>query len=74
MARFEAVLFSESARWGDMAKPVPFTKSDPAYLPDDPDKGDWDRSTIYVLDTWLDERQTPFLNALQDANLYVPNP
>lgn len=74
MNRFHDVVFCESTRWGDMAKAVPFSKSDPNYLPNDPDKGDWDRSTNYILNTWLPARQAPFLNALQGANLYLPTP
>jgi hypothetical protein len=75
MARFNTnAIYSESARWGYMAKAIPFTKSDPTYLPADPNKGDWNRSTNYIQNTWLPQRQAAFLNALQSANLYVPNP
>ena len=75
MTRFRTnAIFSESARWGDMAKTIPFTKSDPAYLPADANKGDWNRSTNYILNTWLPQRQTPFKNGMQSGGFYVPNP
>jgi hypothetical protein len=74
MGRFDDVIYSESARWGYMAKAIPFTKSDPSYLPGNTELGDWDRSTNYILNTWLPQRQAPFLNAYQAAGLYVPIP
>ncbi len=74
MGRFDDVIHCESARWGDMAKAIPFAKSDPSYLPGNTQRGDWDRSTNYILNTWLPQRQTPFLNAYQSAGLYVPAP
>ncbi len=73
MGRFNTVIFSESARWGDMAKTVPYTKSDPSYLPGQ-SRGDWDRSTRYILNTWLPQRDTAFRNAFQTAGFYTPIP
>ena len=72
MNLFDDVIFSESARWGDMAKTVPYTKSDSSYLPGNTSKGDWDRNTSYILNTWIPQRKTPYLNAMQNAELYVP--
>jgi hypothetical protein len=71
MGRFDDLIFSESARWGYMAKAVPYTKSDPAYLPGQT-QGDWDRSTAYILNTWFPERDPVFRNAFQNAGLYTP--
>lgn len=73
MGRFDDVIFSESSRWGYMAKSVPYTKSDPSYLPGQT-KGDWDRSTTYILNTWLPQRDTSFRNAIQSAGFYTPVP
>jgi len=73
MGRFDDLIFSESARWGYMAKSVPYTKSDPAYLPGQT-QGDWDRSTGYILNTWLPQRDSVFRNAFQNDGLYTPIP
>jgi hypothetical protein len=71
MDRFAMVVFSESARWGNMAKTIPYTKSDPAYQPG-LTRGDWDRSTYHLLNTWLPARQNAYLPAMQNLGLYQP--
>ena len=74
MSAFEPVVFSESARWGYMdpfTNPVPFTKSDPGYLPGKP-YGDWDRNTAYHVNVWLPERRAFYLSRMQTAGLYQP--
>jgi len=68
MGRFDNVIHNESGRWGYMPRTAPFSAA-PPYI-----KSDWDTATSYILDNWIHNRQTPFLNALQSANLYVPNP
>jgi len=73
MGRFDDLIFSESARWGYMAKTVPYTKSDPSYLPGQT-QGDWDRSTDYILNTWLPQRDSVFRNAFQNDGFYTPVP
>lgn len=73
MGRFDDLIFSESARWGCMAKTVPYTKSDPGYLPGQT-LGDWDRSTSYILNTWLPQRDSVFRSAFQNAGFYTPVP
>ena len=55
-----------------MAKFIPFAKSDASYLSGNPDKGDWDRATGYTLNSWLPNRRTTYLNAMQNAGLYQP--
>ena len=76
MSRFEAVLFCESARWGDMDaaqtnRTTAFTKSEPAYLPDQL-LGDWDRNTSYIANQWISQRRTYYLDSLQAVGLYLP--
>ncbi len=70
---FEQVVFSESSRWGYMAKSVPYTKSDPSYLPGET-REDWSRNTGYVIDTWLPARDSVFRTAFQNAGFYTPVP
>ena len=70
-----AVLFCESARWGNMDavhtnRTSPFTKSEPAYLPGKP-YGDWDRNTAYTTNIWLPARRLYFLQRMWDAGLYI---
>ena len=74
MAKFQAVLFCESARWGYMdvmSNPVSFTKSDTNYLVGKP-YGDWDRNTSYLLNQWLPQRRTYYLSRMQTIGLYQP--
>lgn len=71
MAKFEAVLFCESARWGHMTKAVPFTKSDPSYLPGDITRGDWERATSHVTGTWLPQRRKLAFGHFAVHDLYV---
>jgi hypothetical protein len=66
--RFGTVVNSESARWGYMAQ-VSGSPVGPLYT-----KTHWDTATSYILNTWIHNRQTPFLNAYQSAGLYVPTP
>ena len=54
------------------ANPVPFTKSDPNYLPQTQQYGDWDRNTAYKVNTWLPERRAYYLSRMQAAGLYQP--
>lgn len=85
MTKCEQVLFCEFARWGDMdalqpadpavpnqtAKPALMTKTDPGYLVGKP-YGDWDRNTSYIINQWLPQRRTYYLDRLQSAGLYQP--
>ncbi len=71
MDRFEPVLFCESARWGDMSKAVPFTRTDSNYLAGKP-YGDWLRNTSYTTTVWLPERRPHFLTRMQQVFLYQP--
>ncbi len=71
MADFQSVLYSESARWGDSRKNTPFTFSDPSYLPGDIRKGDWQRTTNYILNTWLPQRRRVVFDHLAGHDLYV---
>lgn len=81
MAKFQSVLYSESARWGYLQKAVPYTYSDLTVLPGDVTKGDWLRSTTHLVDTWLPQRRKLVFGHFAGQNLYVaitpvdlPNP
>jgi hypothetical protein len=74
MNKFLPLLYGESARWGDLAKAVPYTRSDPNHLPNENYMGDWDRTTDYVIDTWLPVRRAFFLDDMEGAGLYEPEP
>ena len=82
MTKFASVLYSESARWGDMdaartgdaatgqtIKPGPFTKTEAGYLTAKP-YGDWDRNTAYRVNTWLPSRRTYYLQKMASVGLY----
>ena len=56
-----------------MAKIVPYTKSDPSYLPGQTQR-DWDHITGYILNTWLPQRDPVFRNAFQNDGFYTPVP
>ncbi len=63
---------SESARWGYMS-----TNGLPAYTRDAglsaaATNGDWISATRYIRDTWLVDRRSTYLNAMQNAGLYTP--
>lgn len=81
MAKFSPVLYCESARWGYLQKAVPYTYSDPTVQPGDVTKGDWLRTTTYLVDTWLPQRRKLIFGHFAGRNLYVaitpvdlPNP
>lgn len=71
MAKFSPVLFCESARWGNMDKTTPHTKTDGAYLAGRP-YGDWDRNTGYIVNNWIPQRRAYYLQRMEALGLYVP--
>ena len=76
MVKFSTVLFSESARWGNMdaaqaGRAAPFTKSEPTYRSDQP-FGDWDRNTAYSVNVWLTDRRAYYLSRMQTVGFYQP--
>jgi hypothetical protein len=72
MARFLPLLHCESARWGSLAKEVPYTESDPDFLPEWSVMGDWERTTDHIVGEWLPLRRQIFLDDMQAAGLYIP--
>ena len=77
MDKFEPLIRCESARWGSLRqdssppKTTPYMKSDPSYLPTDSTKGDWTRTTTYVLEEWLPTRRSSYFSHFASANLFV---
>jgi len=71
MARFQGILYCESARWGAVMKSTPYTFSDPSVAPGNPKQGDWLRRTNYVVNTWLPKRRELLFEDLAQENLYV---
>ena len=64
----------ESPRWGyiDTAtNSAPFTKSDAGYLSDKP-YGDWDRNTYYIVNQWIPQTWSYYLNRMQAIGLFQP--
>jgi hypothetical protein len=81
MAKFQPVLYSESARWGYLQKAVPYTYSDLNVAPGVNTKGDWLRTTTHLVQTWLPQRRKLAFGHFAGQNLYVaitpvdlPNP
>jgi hypothetical protein len=66
---FAALVYCETVRWGDYYYPggggaSGFRKSNPNYLPGQT-KGDFDRNTGYLINTWIPQRRTNLISHLR---------